>query len=156
LTRALDVMVTQNERRSLAQADFKISIDMKGFTVGAYDRVDEFIALGYKTAASLSDGLKHYAIQDPAEWQKYLDERNARKRPAIKKVDAIVVTGTDSDTGRRIEKELAKQTAGPLDFHSLDTQLTRIAGRGEFDDLGYEGFVQNGVPSLRVTAHEKT
>src|SRR5262249_18988294 len=96
LTRALDVMVKKNERRSLALADFKISIDMKGFTVGAYDRVDELIALGYKTAASLSDGLKQYAIVDPAEWQKYLDERNTRKHPSIRKVDAIVVTRTDS------------------------------------------------------------
>ncbi|MGH9496067.1 MAG: patatin-like phospholipase family protein, partial [Candidatus Sulfotelmatobacter sp.] len=122
LTRALDVMVTQNEKRSLALADFKISVDMKGFSVGAYDRVDELIALGYKTAAGLSNGLKRYAIQDPAEWQQYLDQRNARKRMPIKKVDAIVVTGTDPDRSRRIENELAKETRGPLDFHTLDTQ----------------------------------
>lgn len=156
LTRALDVMITQNERRSLALADFKISVEMKGYSVGAYDRVDDLIALGYKTAAELSDGLKRYAIQDPVEWQQYLDQRNARKRTPISKVDAIVVTGTDSDRSRRIEKELAKETRGPLDLHALGTQLTRIAGRGQFDDLGYEGFVQNGVPSLRITAHEKT
>jgi NTE family protein len=156
LTRAIDVMVTQNERRSLALADLKISVDMKGFSVGDYSRVDELIALGYKTAAGSSDGLKRYAIQDPAEWQQYLDQRNARTRPPIKKVDAVVVAGTDPDTSRRIEKELGKEIQGPLDLHTLETQLTRIAGRGAFDDLGYEGFVQNGVPSLRVTAHEKS
>ena len=156
LTRAIDVMVTQNERRSLALADLNISVDMKGFSVGDYSRVDELIALGYKTAAGLSDGLKRYAIQDQTEWQQYLDQRNARKRPPITTVDAVVVAGTDTDTSQRIEKELGKEIQGPLDLHRLETQLTRIAGRGEFDDLGYEGFVQNGVPSLRVTAHEKS
>jgi NTE family protein len=34
--------------------------------------------------------------------------------------------------------------------------LTRIAGQGQFDRLGYEGFSQNGVPALRVTTHEKS
>jgi NTE family protein len=156
LTRAIDVMITQNERRSLALADFKISVDMKGFSVGDYSRVDELISLGYKTAAGLSDGLKRYAIQDPAEWRKYLDERNARKHPPVTRVNTVVVTGTDADTSRRIQKELSKDIQGPLDLHAVETQLTRIAGRGAFDDLGYEGFVQNGVPSLRVTAHEKS
>src|SRR4029077_13657636 len=29
-----------------------------------------------------------------------------------------------------------------------------IAGEGQFDRLGYEGFTQNGVPALRVTTHD--
>src|SRR4029077_714097 len=33
---------------------------------------------------------------------------------------------------------------------------TQIAGQGQFDRLGYEGFLQEGIPALRVTAHEKT
>ncbi len=156
LSRAVDVMIMQNERRSLALADAKISVDMKGFWVNDYSRVDELIQLGYKTAASESANLLRYAIQDPAEWQRYLDDRAARKRSPLKKVDAIEVTGSDADTNRRIEHQLSKNVGGPLNLPALEKQLTKIAGQGQFDDLGYEGFVQNGVPSLRVTAHEKT
>jgi NTE family protein len=50
---------------------------------------------------------------------------------------------------------LRSVTQGALGLPKLETQLTRIAGEGEFDRLGYEGFTQNGVPALRVTAHEK-
>jgi NTE family protein len=156
LTRAIDVMVMQNERRSLAQADFKIIVDMKGFSVTDYSHVDDLIQLGYKTASNLSAGLLRYAIQDPAEWQQYLDTRRARKHQPIRQVDAVEVEGADRDMQRRIEKELAPEINQPLDLQDLGTRLTRIAGRGQFDDLGYEGFVQNGVPGLRVTAHEKT
>jgi NTE family protein len=156
LSRAIDVMITQNERRSLALADAKVSVDMKGFWITDYSRVGELIQLGYRSAASQSDALLPYAIQDPAEWQRYLEERAARKRPPIKKVDAIQVTGADPDTNRRIEHQLSKNVRGPLHLPSLENQLTRIAGEGEFDDLGYEGFVQNGVPALRITAHEKS
>jgi len=156
LSRAVDVMITQNERLSLALATARVSVDMKGFWVTDYSRVDELIQQGYKSAASQSSTLLPYAIQDPVEWQQYLEERAARKKSPIQKVETIEVAGADPDTDRRIEKQLSKDIGRPLDVDTLDTQLTRIAGRGQFDDLGYEGFMQNGVPGLRVTAHEKT
>jgi NTE family protein len=156
LSRAIDVMITQNERRSLPLADAKVSVDMKGFGITDYSRVGELIQLGYRSAASQSEALLPYAIQDPAEWQRYLEERGARRHPPIKKVDAIQVSGADPDTNQRIEHQLSKNMRGPLNLPSLERQLTRIAGEGEFDDLGYEGLVENGVPTLRITAHEKS
>lgn len=156
LSRAIDVMIIQNEHRSLQHADAKVSIDMRGFWVNDYSRVKELIELGYKTAARQSGDLLKYAIQNPTEWQKYLDERAARKRRPIKQVDSIVVTGAARVAGKRIRQRLSNDVGKPLDLPHLENQLTKIAGEGQFDHLGYEGFVQNGVPSLRVTAHEKS
>lgn len=156
LSRAVSIMITQNERRSLALADATVSIDTKGFSAGDYLRTDALIQLGYQTAAARSTELLRYALRDPAEWQAYLDARAARKRTPIKHVDAIVVTGGDSDTDRRIEHRLRKDSGQDVNLPLLETQLNRIAGEGQFDRLGYEGFTQNGVPELRVTAHEKS
>jgi NTE family protein len=156
LSRAVDVMITQNEKISLALADVKVSVDMKGFSISDYGRIDELIQLGYKTAASQSTTLLRYAIQEPAEWQKYQDERAARKKTPIKKIEKIEVGGADRDTDGRIQSRLNKKLQGEVDVPVLESQLTQIAGEGQFDDLGYEGFVQNGVPALRVTAHEKS
>jgi NTE family protein len=149
-------MIMQNERLSLKLADAKVSVDMKGYWITDYNKVDQLIRLGFKTAAAQSADLLRYAIQDPKEWQQYLDARAARKRAPIDKVDTIVVTGADPRTDRSIQQRLSKDLHKPLDLHAVETQLTRIAGQGRFDDLGYEGFTQNGVPGLRVTAHEKT
>lgn len=156
LSRAIDVMIMQNERRSLEHADTRISVDMSGFFVNDYSRVREFIALGYKSAAAQSQNLLQYSIQDPAEWQAYLDERSARKRQPIKRVDSIVVTGPSPQAESQIRRRLSDQVGKPPDLPQLEHQLTRIAGEGRFDHVGYEGFVQNGVPSLRVTAHQKS
>lgn len=156
LSRAIDVMVSQNERRSLALAQAKVRVEMQGFSIADYNRVRELVELGYKAAASQSADLVKYAISDPAEWQKYLSGREGRKRPALERVQEIVVTGADSDSNRRIEQQIARQTQGTLDLQAVERQLTRIAGQGQFDRLGYEGFTQNGVPALRITAHEKT
>jgi NTE family protein len=156
LSRAIDVMIIQNEKRSLALAQAKVRVDMQGFSVADYKRVRELVELGYKSAASQSADLLKYAMTDPTEWGKYLSEREARKQPALKTVDNVVVIGADADADRRIQQQITKQTQGSLDLHAVEKQLTRIAGTGQFDRLGYEGFIQNGVPSLRITAHEKT
>jgi NTE family protein len=156
LARAVGIMVTQNEQRSLALADATVSVDTNGFSVADYSRVDGLIQLGYKTAASQASALLPYAVQDSTEWENYLAARASRKHQAPQKIETVEVTGADSDTDRRIEHQLAKGLRGPLDLHKLDSQLTRIAGQGQFDRLGYEGFSQNGVPALRVTTHEKS
>jgi len=156
LTRAVDVMITQNERRSLELAQAKVIVDMAGFSLTDYSRVKELIELGYNTAARQSADLLPYAIQDKREWEQYLADRRARMHPQPQKVENVEVTGADSDTDGRLRQRISKVLQGPLDLSRLDTQLTRIAGEGQFDWLGYEGFTQNGVPTLRVTTHDKS
>src|SRR3984957_3326777 len=156
LSRALSVTILQNERRSLALANAVITVDTGTFTATEYNRVPDLIALGYQSAAAQAPVLLRYAIQDESDWEQYLAARTARKRMPPKEVKAVEVIGGDSDEDRRIQQALKPVTNGPLDLPKLETRLTRIAGEGQFDWLGYEGFTQNGVPGLRVTAHEKT
>jgi NTE family protein len=156
LSRAVDVMITQNERHSLALAKAKVSIGMNGFSETDYARVTELVALGHRSAAAQSAALLPFAIQNPSEWQEYLAARAARRHRPPEKIETIEVTGADPATNSRIQHRLSKALQGPLDLSKLDTQLTRIAGEGQFDWLGYEGFTQNGVPGLRVTTHDKS
>jgi NTE family protein len=156
LSRSVSVMILQNERRSLALADAMITVEMGNFTVDDYSRSEELIRLGYESAANQSAALLPYAIRDDSEWLQYLAARNSRKLSAPKQVQTVKVQGGDSDQDRRIEENLKSDTQTPLNLPKLEAQLTRIAGKGQFDRLGYEGFTQEGVPALRVTAHEKS
>ncbi len=155
LSRSVSVMITQNERHSMALADAKVVVDTTGFDVSDYGRLKDLIALGYKTVARQSAALLPYAIKDPAEWQEYLAARSGRKSSESQTMASIHVTGADSDTNERIQHRLDKTLHEPVNLDQLDTQLTRIAGAGQFDRLGYEGAMQNGQPELLVTAHEK-
>ena len=111
LSRAVDVMITRNEHDSLALAKAKVSIAMKGFAETDYDRVSELVALGYRSTAAQSAALLPYAIHDPAEWQQYLQARHrCRRRRQPEKIEAIEVTGADSDTDRRIRRQLLTKT----------------------------------------------
>jgi NTE family protein len=156
LSRAVSVMIMQNERHSLSLADATITVEIGNFSLTDYDRVTEFVRLGYQSAAAQSAALLPYAIHDDAEWQAYLDARAARKHPQPKEVASVRVQGGDSDQDRRMAQRLNTNTNVPLDLPKLENQLSQIAGQGQFDRLGYEGFTQDGVTALRVTAHEKT
>jgi NTE family protein len=156
LRRAVEVMITQNEQHSLALANTTVHIGTGGYDVADYTHVKELVELGYRTASAQSAALQPYAIRDPAEWRDYLAARAARKHHPPDKVDIVEVTGADSDTDSRLQKRLGKTLEGPLNLSKVETELTRFAGEGEFDRLGYEGFTQNGVPALRVTTHDKS
>jgi NTE family protein len=155
LSRSVDIMITQNESRSLALAQAKVTVDVSGFDISDYSRIKQLIDLGYKSAANQSAALLPYAIADPEQWQQYLAARAARKGSSPQTVAKIVVTGSAPDTDRRIEHRLNKALHGTLNIPKLDMQLSRIDGEGEFDSIGYESLVENGVPELRVIAHEK-
>jgi NTE family protein len=156
LARAVDVMITQNETRSLELAQAKVIVDTTGFSVTDYARLQALIELGYKSTARQSAALLPYAIKDPAEWRQYLADREARKHPAPQTIDSVEVVGADATTDHRLEQRIAKKLGASLNVPTLDNQLNRIAGEGEFDRVGYEGFVQKGLPALRVTTHEKS
>jgi NTE family protein len=156
LARAVEVMITQNEGHSLESAQATVRVDTSGFSLSDYGRLTDLVELGYKTASAQSAALLPYAIKDEKEWQQYLADRQARKSPSPTHIAAVEVTGADSDTDERLQQRIEKVTEGQLNLKRLDTQLTRIAGEGQFDRLGYEGFTQNGVPELRVTTHEKS
>jgi len=156
LSRALSVVILQNERRSMALADAKVIVDTGSFSTEDYQHIRELIRLGYDTAARQSATLLPYSIKDENEWRQYLAARYARKRTQPEEVKVVEVDGGNSSQEHRIEQRLKSDTQGPLDLQKLNAQLTRVAGEGEFDRLGYEGFTQNGVPALRVTAHEKS
>ncbi|MGO9539354.1 MAG: patatin-like phospholipase family protein, partial [Terriglobales bacterium] len=144
LSRAVSVMILQNERQSLKLADATVTVQTGTFSMTDYDRVSDLIRLGYQSAASHAAALLPYAVSDDADWQQYLTLRNARKRSIPKEVQSVTVEGGDSDTNHRIEQHLKSDAGVPLNLPKLETQLTRIAGQGEFDRLGYEGFTQDG------------
>jgi NTE family protein len=162
LTRAVDVMVLDNERRALQFADVIVSLDLGKFTATDYNHAETIINLGYKAAATRAAVLRPFAVSD-ADWQAYVAQRESRKRSPEKSAAVLQVAGVDDDERRHLEKRLQKvvqnnkdQNNKDIDIAKLNARLTHIVGEGRFDRMGYEGFVQNGVPGLRVVAHEKS
>ena len=155
LARAVDVMILQNERHSMALADVVITLEPGKYSISDYSAAEQIIRIGYDGAAKQAAQLLPYAVSQD-EWQQYLAQRAGRKRTSPQSVAVMQVTGVSGGEQQRLGSRLQKIIGRPLDLAALDIRLDRVAGEGQFDRLGYEGFVQNGVPGLRIVAHEKT
>lgn len=151
LSRAVSIMITANERRSMKLADELILLDTAKFSISDYSQAEQLIKLGYDGAAAKGPELKRYAVSDAA-WRQYLDERAARKLPRPARVELVEVDGTSQ---KHVARKIENSLRGPFDPEKVDRTLNAVTADGQFDRLGYEGFVQNGVPGLRVIAHEK-
>ncbi|HTC56365.1 MAG TPA: patatin-like phospholipase family protein [Candidatus Sulfotelmatobacter sp.] len=154
LTQAVDIMTLGNDRRALRLANAQIAPDLGAFTVLDFSHADEIIRLGYQGAAKNAAELQKYALPDD-QWQQYLAQREARKRKPEVSADLLQVSGVSGDEQKHLQRRLQRFLHQPLNLDQLDTRLTRITGDGQFESLGYEGFVQNGVPGLRVAATQK-
>ncbi len=154
LTQAVNVMTLGNDRRALTLADAQIAPNLGAFNALDFPHAEEIIRLGYQGAASDAAELRKYALPDD-EWQQYLAQREARKRKPETSADLLQVSGVSGDEQRHLQRRLQRLLHQPLNLDQLDTRLTRITGDGQFESLGYEGFVQNGVPGLRVLAQQK-
>ncbi len=155
LSRAISVVVLANERRSMKLADHVVILNLGKYSIGDYDQAAAIIRLGYQGAEQNAAALRRFSVSDE-EWQKYLAERAARKRTPQKAAETVQVIGVGGDEERHLQSRLKEFAGKPIDLDALDKRLNAITGQGMFDRLGYEGFVQNGVPGLRIVAHEKT
>jgi NTE family protein len=154
LTQAVDIMTLGNDRRALHLADATITPNLGALTILDFSHAEEIIHLGYEGAASNAAQLRKYALPDE-EWRQYLAQREARKRKPEKSADLLQVSGVSGDEQQHLQRRLRRVLHRPLNLDDLDTRLTRVTGDGQFESLDYEGFAQNGVPGLRVVAHQK-
>ncbi|PYX29796.1 MAG: hypothetical protein DMG77_11495 [Acidobacteria bacterium] len=155
LDQSISLMTIDHDHRALQLADIVLAPDLGSYTVFDYASAEAIIRMGYNGAAAKAAVLRPFALSD-AEWQQYVDARNARKRAPEKSAGTLEVAGVKGDAAQHIEKRLHKLLNRDLDLNQLDARLTHLVGEGRFDSLGYEGFVQNGVPGLRIVAHEKS
>ncbi len=155
LDQSISLMTLEHDRLSLRQADLVLAPDLGDASVFDYQSAENIIRMGYEGAARKAAVLRPFALPE-AEWQQYVAAREARKQTSEESAAVLQVTGVSGDQQHYLEKRLQKTLHRPLDVPRLESRLTHIVGEGRFDSLGYEGFVQNGVPGLRIVAHEKT
>src|SRR3979411_2004268 len=88
LARAVDVMILQNERHSMALADVVISLEPGKYSISDYSEAEQIIRIGYEGAAKQAVQLLPYAVTE-VEWQQYLAERAARKQNSPQTVHGL-------------------------------------------------------------------
>jgi len=125
LRQVVNVVVIQNERRSLQKADIVIRVPLQDYENTEYEKSDEIEILGYKAAESMEASLKKYELDDAA-WQEYLHERSLRVRPEPERGKVVAVESSQPVIRRDAEHELRRKLPGTVSRPQLEDALTGI------------------------------
>jgi NTE family protein len=155
LDQSMRVLIAESELRGIARADAVVSVPMGAFTSTDYKKHDPIMQKGYEAAEEKSQLLEKFALND-AEWQEYVQDRDARKKTLAPVPQFINVEGADTAQQKEnVEHYLAPLAGKPLDPDKLDRALTRLTGVGRYDTVGYRITEREGQQGLLIQVSEK-
>jgi NTE family protein len=149
IDQTINIMMLQNLRRSIREADLVLSPDLVGFQSLDFKKSTEIIRVGAAAASSRSALLSPLALSE-SEWQSYLRRRRQRRRTQTPSVRGIQVLGVDPAMSRTLTRRLSAYATGPVEPDRLDRALTRIYGRGQYASVGYQVVEQEGANRLDI------
>jgi len=153
----INFVFAQNEERSLAEVDPRRDIlvrpQLGTIGPGDFDRGPEAIATGVEAARQVSDQLASLGV-GPAEYAAWRATIERRRQP-IETIDEVRVVGLERVSPDLFEPVVERHQGKALDRSTLESDLNRLYGRGEFERVNYRIERENGRNLLIVDAIEK-
>ncbi len=154
----LNILTEQNVQASLASlkpSDVLILPELGDFSAGDFDNMPSTIPIGEAAARKVAEQLRRYSL--PPE--QYAEHRARQVRVAVadtRPVDEIRVEGLERVNEQVVVQRMETTAGAPLDVATLDLDMRRIYGRGDFEHVGYQLIDEPGHRILAVQAVEKS
>jgi NTE family protein len=154
----INILTEQNVRRSLAELkphDILIEPELGGFSAGDFDNLPKTVPIGEAGARKVADRLRALAL--PPEQYAALRQRQgpASTDAKITVVDEIRVAGTARINPEVVLQSMQTEVGKPIDRDTIDLDLRRIYGRGDFRNVSYNVEEVDGKRVLTVTVRER-
>jgi len=153
----LNILTEQNVGASLASLqpqDVLIQPELGSYSAGDFDNMPSTIPIGEAAARKVAEQLKRYSL--PPE--QYAQHRQGQVRVVAqdtRKVDEIRVEGLERVNEEVVIQSMETTVGNPLDVATLDLDMRRIYGRGDFEHVGYKLIDEPDHRILAVQAVEK-
>jgi NTE family protein len=153
----LNILTEQNVQASLASLtpqDILILPELGGFSAGDFDNMPSTIPIGEAAARKVAEQLRRYSLPP----QQYAAHRLSQVRVVAvdtRKVDEIRVEGLERVNEEVVIQSMETTVGSPLDVATLDLDMRRIYGRGDFEHVGYQLIDEPDHRILAVQAIEK-
>jgi NTE family protein len=154
----INILTEQNVRAQLAQlkpGDILISPDLGNLSFIDFAAAPKFVELGIQAAEAMRPQLAALADTSP-EFAQYEKRFIVPPQPLPAKLDFVTVEGTHFANPEVLESQMQTQPDQPFTMQGVESDLARLYGRGDFEQVNYE-FVKIGQQQgLVVNVTEKT
>jgi NTE family protein len=154
LGQSISVMIAANELRSMENADLMITVPLSKYNSMDFRAANLIIQAGYDAAAAKEKVLMAFSV-DQAAWDKYLAERDARRK-SLPVPEYVAVTGANAHLANQVQTRMAPIIGKPINFDELNQTVLQLNGLGRFDSVSYALTLRNGQPGITLNANEKS
>lgn len=153
LDHSISVVIAENERRAMRDADIVITVPLQKYTSMDFNQSKSIIEAGYEAAAANADKLMPLSV-DEESWRRYMAQREARRKNAAVPL-SVKVAGVDADIADPIAKEMSQYAGHPVETAELNHEMMDVSGTGPFSTANYSMKDQDGSPALEIEVGEK-
>lgn len=154
----INILTEQNVRTQLASlrpGDVLISPELGNLTFIDFAQAPKFVELGVQAAEALRPKLA--ALADTSrEFAQFEKRFIVAPEPPPKTLDFVTVEGTSYANPDVLEAQMATQPDQPFAMATLETDLAKLYGRGEFEQIDYELVRIGSQQGLIVNVAEKS
>ena len=154
----LSILTEQNVQASLASLrpdDILISPELGDYSTGDFDELVKIIPLGEVAARKVASRLA--ALSIPADEYAALRKRQqAEVLPDLRPVDEIQFQHLQRVQKQAVQKVMQTQAGAAINQATLDADMRRLYGTGDFEHVNYRYLEEPGKRILSVSAVEKS
>ena len=132
LQRSFSVAIEGAERDQRKLADLVIMPDLQGFSGTDYLKAVPLAQRGYAAAEAHKADLLQYAVTD-AQWQQYIDGRQARRRGRPGTLLRVEIHSPSPDVTRAVQRKFEPLVNQPTDPKQIEAILDQIRSDGRYD-----------------------
>jgi NTE family protein len=154
----INILTEQNVRAQLAQlrpGDILISPDLGNLTFIDFAAAPKFVQLGIQAAEAMRPQLAALAETSP-EFAQFEKRFIVPPQPLPEKLDFVTVEGTRFANPEVLEEQMKTQPDEPFSIKVLESDLARMYGRGDLEQIDYQLVTVGRQQGLIVNVTEKS
>lgn len=153
----INILTEQNVNRSLAELkpqDILVIPELGDYSSADFDNLQKTVPIGEAAARKVADRLRALALP-PEQYAALRKRQAAPTTTGTIVVDAIRVEGTKRVNPEVVLQVMQTQVGQALERDTIDLDMRRIYGRGDFSGVNYTVEEKDGKNTLVVLVRER-
>ncbi|HKO68188.1 MAG TPA: patatin-like phospholipase family protein [Burkholderiaceae bacterium] len=153
----LNILTEQNVGRSLAELtarDILILPELGDYSAADFDNLVKTVPIGEAAARKVADRLRALSLP-PDQYAALRGRQTVSAAASMLVIDAVKVEGTHGVSEAVVLQAMQTRIGQPLDRDTIDLDMRRIFGRGDFETVNYAIQEVDGKRTLVVLVKEK-
>lgn len=154
----LNILTEQNVRAQLAllkPTDILISPDLGALTFIDFAEGPKFVEIGEKAAEAVRTQLLALA-DSPERYAQFEQKLKVTPEKLPEKLDFVTIEGTHYSNPEVLEAQMKTKPDEPFKMSTLEGDLSRLYGRGEFEQIDYQLMTVGKQTGVVINVVEKS